>query len=149
MGGRKNRETPANLVRAAGRFAAWRRERALGARIPESLWRQAIALAGRHGLSRTATALGLDYYALKKRVEAQASARGHGSLRRPAFVELAVPAHGTSPVTTSRGDVSSPATPGECLIELANATGVSLRIHLKGHQLPDLVALGRSFWNIE
>jgi len=134
MGGSKNREIAPDLSRAAARFAAWRQRRAFGARIPEPLWRSAVTLAGRHGLSRTATALGLDYYALKKRVEAQVSAATGDSARRPAFVEL---------------PASTPISPGECLIELANATGVSLRIHLKGHQLPDLVALGRSFWNIE
>lgn len=101
-----------------------------GARIPEPLWRSAVTLAGRHGLSRTATALGLDYYALKKRVEAQASAPTGDSARRPAFVEL---------------PASTPISSGECLIELAHASGASLRIHLKGHPLPDLVALSRGF----
>jgi hypothetical protein len=135
MGGRtKYREIPADVVRAAGQFVQWRSRRDIGARIPEPLWRRAVTLAGRHGLSRTATALRLDYYALKKRVEAQASVTRRDLIPRPAFVELAA---------------STPVPSGECLIELAHATGATLRIHLKGHELPDLVALGRSFWNVE
>ena len=134
MRGRKHRDIPADLSQAAGRFSQWRCRRDFGTRIPEPLWRSAVTLAGRHGLSRTATALGLDYYALKKRLVAQASAPRRDLIPRPALVELAA---------------STPVTSGECLIELANATGASLRIHLKGHEVPDLVALGRSFWNAE
>jgi hypothetical protein len=38
---------------------------------------------------------------------------------------------------------------GECLIEFENAAGSRMRVHLKGSDVPDLVALGRSFWNAE
>jgi hypothetical protein len=142
MHGRKARETPAELWRAAQRFATWRRGREVGTRIPEPLWQRAIALARRHGLSRTATALGLDYYSLKQRVEAPAPAPVRDSSSRPAFVELAASSLIAAPL-----GAASLATPGECLIEFANTSGASLRIHLKGQQVPDLVALGRSFWN--
>ena len=135
----KSREIPADLSRAAVRFVAWRQRRRIGTRIPERLWHAAATLAGRHGLSRTATALGLDYYVLKKRVEAQATIPRRDPVPRPAFVELTASPLGTSPLVAS----------GECLIELANAAGASLRIHLKGHEVPDLVALGRSFWTAE
>lgn len=135
MGGRtESREIAADLLRAARRFAAWRQGRTIGARIPQPLWNSAVALAGRHGLSRTATALGLDYYALKKRVEAQAPLLKRDPVRQPVFVEL--PA---SPLAPS----------GECLIECTHVNGASLRIRLAGHEAPDLGALARSFWNIE
>src|SRR5581483_12172520 len=129
-----SRAIPTDLARVAGRFAEWRRRREFGARIPESLWRRAMALSARHGLNRTAKALRLDYYSLKQRVEAQAPAPVPDPVPRPAFVELAA-----SPLATT----------GECLIEFAHTSGSILRIHLKGHEVPDLVALGRSFWNVE
>jgi hypothetical protein len=103
-------------------------------RIPDALWKLALALAGRHGVSRTAIALKLDYYALKKRLAARplpavATARRDSP---PAFVELAPTA-----LTGS----------GQCLVEFENAAGATLRVYLHGGQVPDLVALGRSFWD--
>ncbi|HUD15026.1 MAG TPA: hypothetical protein VMQ56_15340 [Terracidiphilus sp.] len=134
MVGRKSQKIPADLLRATERFSEWRRQRVLGARIPESLWGSAVKLAGRHGLSRTATSLKLGYDGLKKRVEARATVPVRKPVPRPAFLELAA-----SPVTAV----------GECLIEFENAAGSRMRVHLKGSDVPDLVALGRSFWNAE
>jgi hypothetical protein len=134
MRGRESQKIPADLLRAAERFAEWRRRRALGARIPESLWGSAVKLAARHGLSRTASSLKLGYDALKKRVEAPATTPVRKQFPRPAFVELAGP-----PVTAG----------GECLIEFENAAGSRMRVQLKGSGVPDLVALGRSIWNAE
>ena len=134
MPGRKRRETRTDLSRAAVRFELWRERRAAGARIPATLWKSAVKLAGRHGVSRVATALKLDYYALKKRhgrqplpvVDAEAPSTP------PAFVELAPSACSSS---------------GQCLIEFANSAGSTLRVHLPPGQVPDLVALVRSVGN--
>jgi hypothetical protein len=63
-------ELPKDLVRASSRFQTWRRRRKGGSRIPPLLWSLAVGLARDHGVSRTATALKLDYYSLKKQVEA-------------------------------------------------------------------------------
>lgn len=133
MSGRVNRGSPEELARLAQRFATWRRSRAFGTRIPEPLWDAAVALAVRHGLSRTAMALKLGYYALKKRVEQAASARqsAEGGAPHPAFVEL--------PAGSLPG-------PGECVIEFEKSGGARMRVHLKGAGIPDLVALARSFW---
>jgi len=131
MSGRVNTGSREELARLAQRFAAWRRSRAFGTRIPEPLWDAAVALAVRHGLSRTAMALKLGYYALKKRVEQTASPRRQ-SAPHPAFVEL--------PAGSLTG-------PGECVIEFEKSGGVRMRVQLKGVGIPDLVALGRSFWD--
>ena len=88
MATRGIQKVPAELTRAAARWAQWRRTRRLGARIPESLWKLALELAARHGVSRTAIALRVDYYALKKRLDAQTPPRRVGSAAAPAFVEL-------------------------------------------------------------
>ncbi len=131
MATRGMQKVPAELARAAARWAQWRRTRELGARIPESLWKLALELAARHGVSRTAIALRVDYYALKKRLDAQTPPRRVGSAAAPAFVELPPP---------------SLATAGGCVIEFEKASGAKMRIELRGSQVPDLAALGRSFW---
>ena len=135
MPGRKRQETWADLSRAAVRFEQWRGRRTAGARIPATLWKSAVKLAGRHGVSRVATVLKLDYYALKRRhgrqpfpvVEAEAPSAP------PAFVELAPSARPSS---------------GQCLIEFVNSAGSTLRVHLPARQVPDLVALVRSVGDI-
>ena len=38
-------------------------------------------------------------------------------------------------------------TSGECVLEVENAGGVKMRMHLKGVAMPDLAAISRSFWN--
>ena len=130
MRGRKHHDIPTPLARGRARFESWRRARAVGTRIPERLWTLAVKLAKAYGLNRTASALRLDYYTLKRRVESTNSSARSAT---PAFVEL------SSPV----------ATPRECVIEFEDHSGATMRVHLQGCEVPDLVALGRSFWSGE
>jgi hypothetical protein len=98
------------------------------------LWAAAVKAAERYGLHRTAKVLGIDYYGLKKRVETEGSStsgRAKGDVAT--FVELAGP--------LSAGSV-------ECLVELEDDSGAKMRVHLKGVEAPDLVALSRSFWGV-
>ena len=129
MVGRKRGDNPGSLARGRDRFEAWRRARKVGARIPDQLWALAVKLADAHGLSRTASTLKLDYHGLKKRVAAKTpdSASGRG-----AFIELSAPSLAPS---------------GECVVEFEDGSGASIRVHLRGCDAPDLVALGRSFWS--
>ena len=131
MVGRKRRDIPTPLARGRDRFEVWRRTRQVGARIPDKLWSLAVMLVDAHGLNRTASVLRLDYYSLKKRVEARNSVST--SVPR-AFIEL---------------PPSSLAASGEFVVEFEDGTGASMRIHLRGCDVPDLVALGRSFWSGE
>lgn len=119
---------PADLLQARSRFQAWRGRRKVGERIPRSLWTLAVRLAKVHGVSRTAAALGLDYYSVQKRVEAAATPPQSG---QPAFVEL------TSPVLVAR----------QCRFELDNGSGATMRVELVGYDAADVEALSRSFWN--
>lgn len=131
MPGRKRRALPADLSRAAERFKKWRRTRGRGERIPARLWRLAAAVARRHGVSRTAGVLRLEYYALKERLT-EPSPRGGAAGRPilpPSFVELT-----PGPLPT----------PSPCEIEFSDALGSTLRIRLPAGQVPDLVALVRS-----
>ncbi len=68
MGTRKTRDLPARLEGVRRRFERWRRTRKVRSRIPEPLWASAVKMAGTYGIHRTAKALRLNYYALKKRV---------------------------------------------------------------------------------
>ena len=61
MATRSMQKVPAELARAAARWAQWRRTPELGARIPRSLWKLTIELATRYGVSKTAIALRVDY----------------------------------------------------------------------------------------
>lgn len=120
----KHVKAAARLARLEKRFASWRQLRKRGERIPQPLWQAAAELAAECGLNATAKALGLDYYALKKR---------HEQLE--------------GQVVSSAPFIALPAAhASECVIELEDGTGASMRMHLKGGEIPDVLALGRSFW---
>jgi len=123
-----------SLEQVRRRFERWRRRRAsssgVGSRIPEALWAQAVVAAQEHGVNPTAQFLHLDYNHLKKRLRAASDA---ARLDRPraAFVELPTPSPHPSP----------------CTIELENAHGAKLKIHLANPASIDWVVLIRSFWD--
>jgi hypothetical protein len=93
-----------------------------------------VKAAGRYGLNPTARALRLDYYTLKKRVEAAGSQDGPDGESVASFLELTPPASGSA---------------AECILELERPDGAKMRVHLKGSEAPDLAALSRSFWSLE
>ena len=127
MGTSTRGELPADLARGRGRLEAWREGRS-GGRIPQRLWALAVRLAKTHGLSRTAIALRLDYYSLKKQVEAAGSQPPSNT----AFVELPAPMVGK-----------------QCLFELDNRAGTTRRLQLIGYDTADVERLARSFWSAE
>ena len=136
MGASKTRAgLSARLEGIRQRFERWRRTRNAGARIPDVLWAAAVRAAGRHGIHRTARALRVDYYVLKKRVEREvAQTPGVPEAGGVAtFIELASPAQAGS---------------CECILELENVGGAKMRVHLKGVEAPDLAALSRSLWDV-
>jgi hypothetical protein len=126
MGTSQHQQVPPDLERGRSRFQAWRGQRKAGGRIPQALWAMATRLAKAHGVSRTAAALGLDYYRLKELAEAAASEPQSSG---PAFVEL------TSPVTVAK----------QCRFELDNGSGAILRVHLVGYDAAEVEALARGF----
>ena len=128
MGAIKRESVPADLQRARSRFDAWRGRRKIGTRIPRTLWSLAVQLADVHGVSRTSTALGLDYYTLKKRA---ASATTPPQSSGPAFVEFAAPV----------------AVVKQCRVELNNGSGTTMLVQLVGYDAADIETLTRGFWN--
>lgn len=129
MGARERGELPGDLARGQCRFQAWRSRRPNGGRIPEPLWALAVRLVHRHGVSRTAAALGLDYYSLKRRAEPVDPLKASP----PAFIEL------PAPVGLGK----------QCCFELDNGAGSTLRVQLLGYDTADVEALARHLWNAE
>lgn len=119
-----------NLEEVDQRFKRWRSTRTRGTPIPEALWASAVGLARAQGLNRTARALRLDYYDLKRRLEC---AEGGACARQapPTFLEWLTPA--------AIGSC-------ECRVELHNARGAKMRIELKGGDLAgSLASLSSAF----
>ena len=99
----------------------------------EATFRRGSRAFGGDGISRTANALGVNYQALKNRLGRTAvAASGQEAEGAARFVELTpFPPNGTC----------------ECFLEWEDAGGAKMRVRLQGVGMPDLVALGRSFWD--
>ena len=128
MSSEKRPKVPACMSRLEKRLTAWRKTRKPGQRIPASIWKSAAKLAAEYGLSRTAVTLKLSYTGLRKHVErTQADAPPSSP-----FIELP---SSTFPLAS------------ECKIEWEDGNGAIMRMHLKGGEAPDALALGRDFWS--
>jgi hypothetical protein len=90
----------------------------------------AVRLAKTHGISRTAMALGLDYYGLKKKAEPTAA---ESPVPKPAFVEL------PAPLMVGK----------HCRLEMDNAAGTTLRLQLTGYAAAEVETVARGLWNAE
>ena len=120
---------PRTLANAARRFDSWRETRTTR-RIPAKLWSLATDLGIRFGVSCTARALRVDYYALKKRIDAAPTRGADEADASAAFVEIL-----TEPSVT----------PSECVVEFENARGAKMRIEARGATTLDLAQLSRLF----
>jgi hypothetical protein len=127
----KGGELPKDLLQGRSRFQAWRQRRRTRSRIPDTLWALAVRLVKRHGLNPTARALGVDYYSLKKRAEATTASEPPAP--GPTFVELPPPA----------------VVGKQCLFELTNSAGATLRLQLLGYDSADVETLARAVWSTE
>ncbi len=112
---------------SVSRLAAESDHRRPNPRVTLDFGRQA---SKRQGVCRTASALGLDYYSLKKRLEA---ADGRQRANELAFVEL--------PASLAVGK--------QCTFELDDGAGATLRVQLVGYDAADVAALSCSLWNAE
>jgi hypothetical protein len=134
MSPRKARALPGSLEKVQRRFERWRQTRKIPARIPGPLWASAVRMARAYGIADTAKTLRVNDAALKKRMEHEAvvSPSFSKESRGATFLELAPPTRASF---------------CQCTLELENASGAKMRIHLQGDETPDLAALSRSFWN--
>lgn len=133
MKNRSKSDVPARLLRGRERFDNFRKKHKGYHRLPEQLWSAAVKLAQVYGVNRTARTLKLDYNALKKRLESTASDTTPEAMPGPKFIEL-LPSELT-------------AAAAECALECRRPDGTTIRIHLRGPQLPDLAALSQSLCN--
>lgn len=135
---KNDRSISRELQNLSRRLIVWRSAHPPRMRLPEEFWREAVALAGREGIYRTAHALHVGYASLKKKVQAaparstpksliSQSSRTHLSRisrgsKPTAFVELLAGSIGTDPNSDQ---------PAECVIELEGAGGGRMRIQMK------------------
>lgn len=130
---RKERKPVAEpIVQMQRELEEYRRMRSRRAKLPESIWEAAAALAREHGVYAVAQALRLDYMGLKKRLGQVANRRPGKS--KPVFVELIAP---------------PPAKQEECLIEFESTRGDKMRIHWPVRTAPDWTALLRAWRGTE
>jgi len=122
----RSKDLPVALRTARRQLDRWRSRHRPHTRLPEELWHQAVALAREHGLNKTASALSLKYYSLKKRMEAAVGDSSTGQEVSCEFVEFLA-----SPMAVRSC---------ECTIELDAGNGTAVRIHVKGVCMADLAS---------
>ena len=145
----RTKKSVASLEEVRRQFEDWRRTRERRARTPEPLWSAATEAAGVVGVSRTAKVLGINADSLKRRVKAAAdSARSRGRRRATPPVAEAATTAAWAPTGATFLELPPPvwAAGSECTLELEEAGGAKMRVHLKGPSVPDLAGLSRSFW---
>ena len=127
----KDTTLPVAFTEIQGRFEQWRGSKRPRARIPEELWTLAVGLAREHGVNRTARALRLDYYSLKRRLDATPEPEKTAA----DFIEV-------FPVEmVSRSS--------QWTMELESGMGARMRINVQGAELPDLAAMVYAFRSSE
>lgn len=114
-------------------FDQWRAARRVGQRIPPQLWDAAVSATAEHGACRVSRALNLDYVVLKRRAT---QARASASMPSARFVEL-----------VALQGLPMPTAGSECVVEMANARGATMRLQLRGNALAGLPALCQAFWS--
>ena len=125
--------TESRLEKAKSNFEDWRSSRKNRSRIPEALWKKAVALYPEYTVGKISSTLRLSYTDLKKRIgsriEPTLTSEAEGV---PAFIEV-----GFSPASSSLS---------ECVVEMEDGYGAKMRMCFKGKTDFDLLELGRSFW---
>ena len=123
---------PIALTQARRQLDRWRsRQSSTRARLPKELWHQAVALARKHGLNKTARALGLKYDSLKKHLDETGGDEFVPAKTKPDFIELL-------PGAMTPGGV-------ECMVEWTDGHGESVRMHIRGAGLSELTSLASVF----
>ncbi len=129
MESKEDKREPAGVAELRERIESWRKTRAKPGLMPEDLWRRAVKLARKHGVNPIKSALRLEYYALKGRLEGAGQGRAPRAAKRsPAFVEIR-PAQ---------------AVPSSCVVELEEHGGAKMTVRLSSAL--DVVAVAEAFW---
>jgi hypothetical protein len=125
---------PAGAWELRERIEHWRRTRTKLGPMPAELWEAAVALAAKHGVFAITRAVGVEYNALKPRVEAlKAGGGAQGAAVVPTFVEL----------RPSMPEISS--AHGETVLELSDGGGARMTIRVGSGAL-DVAQVVSAFW---
>jgi hypothetical protein len=127
--------TATTLSSLKQQFDQWRAARHVGERIPPQLWDAAVNATAEHGAYRVSRALNLDYVVLKRRAARMGASAG---VPGPRFVEWVAPQGLPLP---------APGSDAQCVVEMANAHGATMRLQLRGGALAGLPALCQAFWS--
>jgi hypothetical protein len=129
------------LAGVVEQFQEWRTNRGKLERIPEALWRTAVALYPRYSVFRIARALRLNFVELRDRVRPTTTATGRvsrkntrASMERLHFMELPAAAGGGSQ--------------SECHLKVRNGRGgTRITLRLKGCGVGQLLETLRELWS--
>ena len=127
MSTRPPANVPPSLAIARDQIGQWSSRQQGRKRLPRELWQKAVTLAQAYGVNKTARTLGLKYDSLRKHLEVAAPGESDPGKAKPNFIEL-LP-----------GALAAPCS--ECTIEWAGPRGVTMRMHVKGIAIADLVEL--------
>ena len=127
---------PRDLVRMRQRLDEWRGGHARGVAFPAKLWSAAARVAQRHGVFRTARALGLEYNKLK-RASGGVIGRVGGEARPPK----------AKPMEFIEVTGVLPASPSGCRVSLQGPEGQRLQVEMAPSAATEMVLqLCRSGW---
>ena len=119
------------LKQFQAQFENWRKTRKRRGFIPEALWDAAISLAGPYSLHQISKGLRLNQTSLKERVEGSRNVTPEEAIPN-IFIELP--------------PLNQPLLSEEFSLDLENATGAKMSIHVKGLAGIDLLSLTQAFW---
>ena len=130
--GNQRKPIPAALERLRSRLELWRKGRTSArARLPEGLWREAVAAASRNGVWRVAQVLRLDYATLRRRLALISTVRAGTRDAGAAFVEF-TPGYTSAAVETG--------------VEIEQPGGRRVRIHFPAQSAAELIELSERLW---
>jgi hypothetical protein len=109
-----------------------RRRKQHKGRLPERLWAAAVELARECGVNPISRSLRLDYYCLKRRLEAF---RGNADPKKiepnPAFVEIELPSVQES---------------AHCIVKMEDRSGACLTVQVPASCVGELAGVARALW---
>ena len=125
-------ESIPTLEQVREQFEIWRQSRVKRSAIPDVLWQAAVNLCQKHTISKVSSTLRLNYAVLKQRVGVYGINHPGPRITAPSFIEL---------------DVSPSRSTSECIVEMADQKGATMRMYFKGEAGLDLLELGKAFWS--
>ena len=120
------------LEKVQEQFEAWRQSRIKRSAIPDVLWQAAVNLCQEHPISKVSSTLRLNYAELKHRVHVFTVSHPAPCIAESNFIEFSM----------SPSKMAS-----ECMVEMSDQKGATMRMYFKGEAGLDLLELGKAFWS--